>query len=251
MSVLRRVAHLSAFLLAGTGAFFLLVWLYVRWNWLSLLTSSGPFVVALLIGAGIGFLSWVGFEIGRRRWRRARASSGTGLRGGALRGFALSLLWLLVLGILAGLVVTVPKAAGPGLGSGHGISLALLTVVFYVLFAGVAAVIPTTTGLLTGAQTEPGAARALLGGMSLGVCGGVAFALPLVLLILLVPGPVPSCAQARPPRCGFLYFTPAFYAEALGTVAVLLALTVGVASGIATGLGVLAARLIDRRADEV
>src|SRR5712692_3610628 len=115
MAVRRSLAHLPAFVLAGTGTLPLLIGLASRWGWLAL-PNQFVVVLALLTGTGIGLLSWLGFELGRRRWRRAStsgtSSAGQEARGASLRsrrrlrGFALSVLGFLVLGTLYGLIDT-------------------------------------------------------------------------------------------------------------------------------------------------
>ncbi|HZC77642.1 MAG TPA: hypothetical protein VE258_07825, partial [Ktedonobacterales bacterium] len=234
---------------SGAGILLLLMWLAYRWGWLSPPTRdvvSLPtfFVLILLIGAGLGLFSWVGFEIGRRRQSRVRRSSGSDQRGAYLRGFALSLLLFLVLGTIYGLVFTVPVAIGRPLSSES--DMALFTVVGYVVIVGSPALVPLVNGLLTGARATPNALRAFLGGLTLGVCGGMAFLLPLILLIRLLVIP-PSCAQTEPPTCSFLYFGPTFWMKVLSFLVACVALLVGFCSGVAAGLGVLGARLTERR----
>jgi hypothetical protein len=254
MAVRRSLAHLPAFVLAGTGTLPLLIGLASRyWGWLAL---PDPFVVvlALLTGTGIGQLSWLGFELGRRRWRRAStsgtSSAGQETRGASLRswrrlrGFALSVLGFLVLGTLYGLIDTVPAAVGQPLSSGTGIGTALLTILGDVVVYGAPALVPLVNGLLTGARATPTAGGALLGGLALGVCGGMAFLLPAILLLRLIP---PSCAVTTPPSCGPWYFGPAFWVPVLSVLVAWVALLVGVTSGVATSLGMLVARLTDRR----
>ena len=244
MSVRSSLSHLPAFVLAGAGTLLLLIWLAYRWSWLS---PPNLFVLALLTGAGIGLLSWLGFEIGRLRWRariRARTSSGEDQRGAYLRSFALSLLGFLVLGALYGLVLTAPVAVGQSRSSGTGIDMALLTVVGNVVIYGSPAVVPLVNGLLTGARAKPNAGRATIGGLVLGVGGSLAFLLPTVLLILLIR---PSCAETEPPSCGYFYFGPSFWVKILSLLVTGGGLLVGFSSGVAAGLGVLVARLMDRR----
>ena len=113
MRIRRRLAHLLAFVLAGTGASLLLIWLYDRWGWLKSAffdPSNTLFVLLLVSTAGIGLFTGLGFEIGRARASRSPGADG---RGAALSGFALSLLVLLGLGALFGLILTVPAALAP------------------------------------------------------------------------------------------------------------------------------------------
>jgi hypothetical protein len=243
MIVRRSLGHLPAFVVAGSGAFLLVTWLYERLGWLEPLTPS-LVVLMLASGAGIGLLSWLGFEIGRLRWRRARRFSGATPRGVSLRGYAFSLLGLLVLGTLYGLILTVPAATGQTVALGNGVGLTLLTLLGYALVFGAVAVIPAANGLLSGDQATPSAGRALLGGLALGVGGSVAFVLPAILLVALIP---PSCAVTKPPSCGPWYFGPSFFVGVLRTLAIWGGPLVGFASGVAASLGVLVARLTDRR----
>jgi len=253
MAVRRSLAHLPAFVLAGTGTLPLLIGFASRGGWLGVPSPFVLVLLALLIGALIGLLSWLGFELGRRRWRRASTSgttSGQEPRSATrrswrwLRGFALSLLGFLLLGTLYGLIDTVPSALGQPLLSGAGTGTALLTILGYVVVYGAPALVPLANGLLTGARATPTVGGGLLGGLALGVGGGLAFLLPALLLLLMIP---PSCAVTKPPSCGPWYFGPAFWVPVLSALVAWVALLVGVSSGAATGLGVFVARLTDRR----
>jgi hypothetical protein len=249
MAIRRSLFHLPAFALSGAGTLLLLIWLAYRWRWLSppttdVLSLPAFFVLVLLIGAGLGLFTWLGFEIGRLRQSRVGRSSGGDQRGAYLRGCALSLLLFLVLGTIYGLVFIVPEATGRSLSSESG--MALLTVLGYVVVLGSPALVPLVNGLLIGARAKPNVIRAFLGGLTLGVCGGIAFLLPLIFLIRLLVIP-PSCAQTEPPTCGHLYFGPTFWMEVLSILVASGALLVGFSSGVAAGLGVLVARLTERR----
>jgi hypothetical protein len=252
MTVRRSLAHLPTFVVAGASILPLLIGIASRLGWLALPNPFG-FVLALLTGAGIGLLSWLGFELGRWRWQRAStswtSSAGQDVRGASLparrglRSLALSVLGFLVLGTLYGLIATVPAALGQPLASKTGIVTALLTLLGYIVVFGTPAVVPLVTGLITGARATPTASGALLGGVALGVCGGMAFVLPAILLLLLIR---PACAVTKPPSCGPWYFGPAFWVRVLSILVAWVAVLVGVSSGVATGLGVLVARRSDR-----
>jgi hypothetical protein len=251
MAVRRSLFHLPAFVVSGAGTLLLLMWLAYRWGWLSppstdVLSLPAFFVLVLLIGAGLGLFTWLGFEIGRLRHSRVGRSSGGDQRGAYLRGFALSLLLFLALGTIFGLVFIVPEAIGRPRSSASGMPMALLTVLGYVVVLGSPALVPLVNGLLIGARAKPNALRAFLGGPALGVCGGIAFLLPLILLIRLLIIP-PACAQTEPPTCGHLYFGPTFWMEVLSFLVAWSALLVGFSSGVAAGLGVLVAQRTETR----
>lgn len=249
MAVRRSLIHLPVFVLSGAGALFLLIWLAYHWGWFlppitGVMSLPAFFVLVLLIGAGLGLFTWLGFEIGRRRKNRVGRSSGDDRRGAYLRGFALSLLLFLLLGTISGLVLIVPEARGRPLSSESGV--ALLKVLGYVVVLGPSALMALVNGLLTGARAKPNAIRAFLGGLALSVCGGIAFLLPLILLIQLLIH-LPSCAQTEPPTCGHLYFGPTFWMVVLSILVACGALVVGFSSGVAVGVGVLVARRTERR----
>lgn len=251
MAVRRSLVHLPVFVLSGAGTLVLLIWLAYRWGWFvppitDALSLPTFFVLVLLFGAGLGLFTWVGFEVGRRRKSRVGRSSGGDQRSTYLRGFTLSLLLLLVLGTMSGLVFIVPEARGRSLSSESGVAMALLTALGYVVVLGPPAVVALVNGLLTGARAKPNARSAFLGGLALGVCDGIAFLLPLILLIRLLVIP-PACAQTEPPTCGHLYFGPAYWMEVLSLLVACGALLVGFSSGVAAGLGVLVARRTERR----
>jgi hypothetical protein len=167
MAVRHSLVHLPIFVLSGAGDLLLLMWLAYRWGWFlppitGVLSLPAFFVLVLLIGAGLGLFTWLGFEIGRLRKSRVGRSSGGDQRGAYLQGFALSLLLFLVLGTISGLVFIVPVAKGRLLSSESGV--ALLTVLGYVVVLGSSAVVALVNGLLIGARAKPNAIRAFLGG---------------------------------------------------------------------------------------
>jgi hypothetical protein len=248
MSVRRSLSHLPAFVLAGAGVFLLLSMLYYRWGWLSssstvLFSPPNLFILVSLFGAGIGLLSWLGYELGRRRWLQGERSSGMGQRGGYLRDFAFGLGAFLLLGTAFGLIATVPNAMGEPV-SGSGIGVALLNVFLYVTLLGAPVLVPLINGLLTGALAVPNAARAFLSGLAVTIGGSIGFLLPAILFLLLV---LPACARTVPQSCGYWYFGPSFWVAILSIFALWAAVTVGLSSSIAASLGVLVARLTDRR----
>src|SRR5258705_2634849 len=113
-----------------------------------------------------------------------------------MRRLGLMLPLFMVMGTIYSLVFIVPEATGRSLSSESG--MALLTVLGYVVVLGSPALVPLVNGLLIGARAKPNAIRAFLGGLTLGVCGGIAFLLPLIFLIRLLVI-LPSCAQTEPP----------------------------------------------------
>jgi hypothetical protein len=248
MSVRRSLSHVPAFVLAGAGVFLLLSLLYYHWGWLSspsMVLFSPPilFTLVVLVGAGIGLLSWLGYELGCRRRLRGERSSSMGQRGGYLRDFAFGLGAFLLLGTIFGLIATIPNALGEPV-SGSGIGVALLNVFVYVTLLGAPVLVPLINGLLTGALPVPNAAHAFFSGLAVTIGGGIGFLLPAILFLLLV---LPACARTVPQSCGYWYFGPSFWVAILGIFALWAAVTVGLSSSIAASLGVLVARLADRR----
>jgi len=194
MAIRRSLFHLPAFALSGAGTLLLLMWLAYRWGWLSppstdVVPLPAFFVLVLLIGAGLGLFTWLGFEIGRLRHSRVGRSSGGDQRGAYLRGFALSLLLFLVLGTIYGLVFIVPEAIGRPRSSASSTAMALLTVLGYVVVVGSPALVPLVNGLLIGARAKPNAIRAFLGGLALAVCGGIALCVRLHCFVCAVALP--------------------------------------------------------------
>jgi hypothetical protein len=250
MSFRRSLSLPAAFVLAGAGFFLLLSWIYYLLGWYSggLFFQPTPnlALVAAIIGAGIGLLSWLGFAIGKQRRSRAGEPSGGHAPGTYLRSFGVGLLVFLALGTLTGLIIAVPRALGQtavNTGSEQGVTLD--DVITYVFIYGSLAVVPLVTGLLTGSRARPGAVLAFLGGLALAIGGAIVYLLPVSLLIVLVHGPVPACATADPPACSFIYFSPSFDAEIIDLLGLWAAITVGIAASAAAFVGVAVMGLTD------
>jgi hypothetical protein len=245
MSVRRSLSHLLAFVLAGAGIFLLSI---VFWGWISnSLTSLGYslgyslpnfFLLVLLIGAGFGLLSWLGYELGSQL-SGVRSSRGTGPRGGYARDYALGILVFLVLGTAAGLLATIPSAVGPPV-SGSGAGVALLNVVVSVILLATLALVPLVNGLLISAHALP-TVGAFLSGLVVVLGGCMAFVIPATLASLLI---LPACARTVPQSCRLMDFR----SDQWGLLAFGVALAVVFPSSVTVGLGVLVARLTDARA---
>jgi hypothetical protein len=205
-------------------------------------------VPTLLTGGSIGLLGWLGFAVGS--WVHARRSAGINPRGGYLRSFALSLLlfvllgtiWFVATGMIYGGLNLVPQVSGVYAG--------ILTVLALVVDLGAVVLVPLVIGLLTGTQAKPNPGRTFLGGLALGAGAGIAFLLPpIVLFKLLVP--TSACAETNPPSCGSFYIGPNWFINNISYLVGWIAFQVGFTSAVAAGIGVLVARLADRRPREI
>jgi hypothetical protein len=248
MSFRRGLLVLAAFVLSGAGSFLLLTWIYYLLGWIAtpgLSFDSTPNlpIISLILGAGIGLLSWLGFVIRRRRAGRPPSAVS---RGAYRRSFGLSLLLFLALGTLTGLIIAVPQALSQSAFSAQAEQgVPLNDVIAYILIYGSLAVLPFVSGLLAGSRARPVAIAAFLGGMALAIGGAIVYLLPLSLLIVLVHDPSPGCATSNPPYCGFIYFSPMVEAEILDLVGVWRAFTVGSAASAAAFVGTFIFGLTD------
>jgi hypothetical protein len=193
----------------------------------------------ILIGAGFGLLSWLGYELGSRL-RGMRSSRGTGPRGGYARDYALGMLVFLVLGTALGLLPTIPSAEGQP-ASGSGTSVALLSVLVSVILLAALALMPLVNGLLISAHALP-TVGAFLSGLEVIIGGCMAFVVPATLASVLIP---PACARTVPQSCCMMDCRGAMGPWLLVFGA---AIAVVLPSSVTAGLGVLVARLTDARA---
>jgi hypothetical protein len=246
MAVRRSLSHLPGFVLAGAGIFLLSI---VFWGWLSnslawleySLEHSQPnlFILVLLLGAGFGLLSWLGYELGSRL-RGERSSRSPGPHGGYARDYSFGILVFLVLGTGFGLLSTSPSAMGlPVSGSGGGV--ALLNVLAYVILFAPLVLVPLGNGLLIGAYALR-TFGAFLSGVAVTIGGCLAFVVSESIASLLV---LPACERTVPQSCcmmdcrGVMGPWILVYGAAVAVV---------LPSSIAASLGVLVARITDARA---
>jgi hypothetical protein len=216
--VIRGALRLPAFALAGMLA-----------NYLALRSFSitqetlGPltFPWTLLFGTGASAVCWLGFEVGRVRWRRLPATKRADAVNELLAPLGLTLLGYVLAGAIFGLIDASIQWKTPA--QGVGVIMAVLLAV-----------------ALAGARDEPSVFLAFVVGPLLGVSCGFLFGVPLAVVFLLIN---------HPPQCtGRCFQLPNPIAAVLGVFIITAAgLMTGYITGVASGLGLLLCRLTDRQ----
>ncbi len=229
--VIRGALRLPAFALAGTLAVYLMLWIPAERPIDQAVLGPLTFPWTVLFGMGVGAVCWLGFEVGRVRWRRLPATKRADAVNELLAPLGLTLLGYVLAGAIFGLMDASIQWKTPAQGVG---------VIMAVLLAVALAVVPFASGLLAGARDKPSAFLAFVVGPLLGVSCGFLFGVPLAVVFLLTN---------HPPQCtGRCFQLPNPIAAVLGVFIITAAgLMTGYITGVASGLGLLLCRLTDRR----
>src|SRR5258708_38940489 len=166
LRVIRGALRLPAFSLAGTLAVYLMLWILTAERPIDQ-AVLGPlsFPWTLLFGTGIGAVCWLGFEVGRVRWRRLPATKRADAVNEMLAPLGLTLLGYVLAGAIFGLIDASIQWKTPAQGGG---------VIMAVLLAVALAVVPFARDLLAGGRGGPGRGPPVVVGAVAGGAGGSA-----------------------------------------------------------------------------
>src|SRR5260370_22959551 len=144
--VSRGALLLPALELGGTLAVYLMLWIPAERPIDQAVLGPLTFPWTVLFGMGVGAVCWLGFEVGRVRWRRLPATKRADAVNELLAPLGLTLLGYVLAGAIFGLMDASIQWKTPAQGVG---------VIMAVLLAVALAVVPFASGLLAGAPGKP------------------------------------------------------------------------------------------------